>query len=488
MSNDPDDSRVPPLPETKAFPEDPMIGRVLGGKFLVQRLLGSGGMGAVYVGVQHPVGREVAVKVIPPASGGRTGAAADLEMRFLREARALATLDHAGIVTLHDSGVERDGTLYLVMEFLRGETLKERIVRRGAMPVPVALATMQQILSAVAHAHTRGLIHRDLKPENMILAHGGRGGTERVKVLDFGIAKIQAESGNADLGQTRAGIVLGTPRYMAPEQLHSAPVTAATDVYALGVLLFEMLAGHPPFDASSTFVLLSMHARDPVPPLPAHVPEAVWHVVARAMAKEPVHRFADAAEMARHLEPLVAAMPARSVPEAAEPEEDEAVMTTAEMSTTSMLAGEALCASPPGRSAGASGETVRGGRTARILLGVAGVAALAGGALWGVFREVEPAAPPVDTTPAVMQVAIAAAPESKTAAVSPTPAPAPEALQGIIDALQAKRLEMAAARAEVLLTSGTEAKAFRIRVRTEPPFEALRKHPRIARILAENTP
>ncbi|MCK6573655.1 serine/threonine protein kinase [Myxococcota bacterium] len=488
MSNHPESTLEPLLPDATTVPGDPMLGRVLGGKFVVQRMLGAGGMGAVYVGVQHPVGREVAVKVIPPAPGGRTGAAADLEMRFLREARALATLDHAGIVTLHDSGVEPDGTLYLVMEFLRGETLKERIVRRGAMPVPVALATMLQILSAVAHAHARGLIHRDLKPENMILAHGGRGGAERVKVLDFGIAKIQAESGNADLGQTRAGIVLGTPRYMAPEQIHSAPVTAATDVYSLGVLLFEMLAGHPPFDAPSTFALLSMHAREPVPPLPAHVPEPVWHVVARAMAKEPVHRFADAAEMARHLEPLAAAMPAPPVPTAAEPEEDDGIKPTVEMSTTSMLAGEALRASPRGGSAAGSDATSRSGRIRRVLLGAAGVAALAAGALWGLLRDVEPPAPPVDTTPAVMQVAIAAAPESKAAPAPVTQAPAPEALQGIIDALDAKRLEMAAARAEVLLTSGSDAPAFRARVRTEPRFDALRRHPRVARILAENTP
>jgi hypothetical protein len=484
MSNRPESTLEPLLPDATTVPGDPMLGRVLGSKFVVQRLLGAGGMGAVYVGVQHPVGREVAIKVIPPAPGGRTGAAADLEMRFLREARALATLDHPGIVTLHDSGVEPDGTLYLVMEFLRGETLKERIVRRGAMPVPVALSTMQQILAAVAHAHARGLVHRDLKPENMILAAGTHGGAERLKVLDFGIAKIQAESGNADLGQTRAGIVLGTPRYMAPEQIHSAPVTPATDVYSLGVLLFEMLAGQPPFDAPSAFALLSMHAREPVPPLPPHVPEAVWHVVARAMAKEPVHRFADAAEMARHLAPLAAALPAPEVtpPEA---EHDETIKPTVEMSTTSMLAGEALRVRPPAPADEAGGAGSR--RAGRVLLGVVGVAALAGGALWGLFREAEPPPPSVDTTPAVMQVAIAAAPETAAAPSKPVDTP-PDTLQGVIDALDAKRLEMAAARAEVLLTSGSDAPAFRARVRTEARFEALRKHPRVARILAENAP
>jgi hypothetical protein len=472
MSNDPDQNHL--MHEETTVPGDPMLGRTLGGKYAVQRLLGSGGMGAVYLGVQNPVGREVAIKVIPPAPGGRNGAAADLEMRFLREARALATLDHPGIVTFHDSGVEPDGTLYLVMEFLRGESLKERLVRHGAMPVQTGLNRMLMICDAVAHAHGRGLVHRDLKPENMMLVGGHD--AERVKILDFGIAKIQAESGQADLGATRAGIVLGTPRYMAPEQIHSAPVTPATDVYSLGVLLFEMLAGRPPFDAPSAFALLSMHAREPVPPLPEHVPESVWHVVARAMAKEPVHRFSDARQMALALMPLLSSLPV----DASLPITDETAMATVEMSTTSVVAGEAL------RAQGPAHGTKRGG-AGRWLLAAAGLAALVGGAVFG-LRDGGPApdAPAPDTAaPAVVRLAITpgAEPAEKTPKAPPTKAVA-DPLQGVIEALTARRWEMAASTVEILLTSGSDAVEVRHRIETDPRFESLRKHPRVAPLLA----
>ena len=475
MSNDPDHARSQSLNEETTVPADPMIGRLIGGRYPVLRLLGTGGMGAVYLGVQQPIGREVAIKVIPPAASDRSGAASDLEMRFLREARALATLDHPGIVTFHDSGVEPDGTLYLVMEFLRGESLKERLTRHGAMPVQQALSRMLMICDAVAHAHVRGLVHRDLKPENMMIV--GPPGAERVKVLDFGIAKIQAESGQVDLGVTRAGIVLGTPRYMAPEQIHSAPVTPATDVYSLGVLLFEMLAGRPPFDAPSAFGLLSMHAREPVPALPDHVPQSVWHVVARAMAKDPVHRFADAKEMAIAVMALLSSMPV----DHSTPIEDGSIKPTVEMSTTSVVAGEAL------RAQAVTGQISPPRRAGRWLLAAAGGLALAGGALFGLQdggpAEEQPVVAPL--APAVMRVAITQTPQTP----APPPVPATHAgldpLQGVLDSLAAKRWQMAASTAEVLLTSGSDTAALCRRIATEPRFESLRRHPRIAELLAQ---
>ncbi len=194
------------------YASDPMLGRVLADKYALIGVIGQGGMGSVYVGVHESVGREVAVKVIRRLEGP---GADQLRGRFAREAKAIGRLSHDNLVTLFDYGEDQDGTLYLVMEFLRGQSLGARLRALGALSPVDAVVVTCQILAAISEAHELGLVHRDLKPENIILVPM-KDGTERVKVLDFGIAK--AVSGGDDTVETRQGIVLGTPRTWPPSR------------------------------------------------------------------------------------------------------------------------------------------------------------------------------------------------------------------------------------------------------------------------------
>ncbi|MCB9541506.1 MAG: serine/threonine protein kinase [Myxococcales bacterium] len=279
---------------TQREKRDPIIGRVVAGRFPVVALIGQGAYGTVYRAVQQPVGREVALKVM------NLSAARDEELRtrFFREARVVARLSHPSAVTLFDYGEDHDGLLYMVLEYIRGRTLRDAIVEEAPLaPERVAALTMQ-VLGALVEAHGIGLIHRDLKPANIMLTRE-KTGEERAKVLDFGMAKVMlAEPAGGDEA-TRTGIVVGTPRYLSPEQALAREVGPQTDVYALGVMMYEMLAGRPPFVAPSTFELLMLHTSAEVPPLdPAlGVPPPLEALVRHAMAKQVEHRFRDAEEM-----------------------------------------------------------------------------------------------------------------------------------------------------------------------------------------------
>ncbi len=281
--------------------DDPLLGRLLSGRYAILGLLGRGGMGAVYTGLQLSVSREVAIKVILPDARRSPEIAA----RFGREARALARLSHENVVVLFDHGQDDDGTLYLVMERLRGETLGEMLRRRRGLPVDEAVRILRPVLSALGAAHRLGLVHRDLKPDNIMLVPGDTG-QPRVKVLDFGIVKAM----EADLGtlQTAGSIVLGTPLYMSPEQAVGTGVGPATDLYAAGVILYQMLAGAPPFGGETPYAVLECHRHAAVPPLPPEraIPAAIETIVRRALEKAPAARFADAEEMTRALEAATA--------------------------------------------------------------------------------------------------------------------------------------------------------------------------------------
>lgn len=250
--------------------------------YRIVRLLGEGGMGAVYEAVNDAIERRVAIKILHSQYAKNP----EVTLRFFNEARAVNRIEHPSIVQVSDYAQLPDSTAYIVMEFLRGESLASR-VHRGPLPCSSALHIAWQVAEALSAAHAKGIVHRDLKPHNVMLvcdpvAPGG----ERAKILDFGIAKLMQEQSQG----TATNAVLGTPQYMSPEQCRGAGgVDDKTDVYALGVMLYEMLAGRRPFVAAGYGELISMHLREeptPLCELAPHLPESVVSLVHRLLAKE----------------------------------------------------------------------------------------------------------------------------------------------------------------------------------------------------------
>jgi tetratricopeptide (TPR) repeat protein len=256
-------------------------------------------MGAVYRAWHTLMDKALAFKVLHPEFGGQ----AQLAQRFQQEAQSTSRLDHPGVVRIHDFGRTEDGLLFLVMEHLEGRPLTD-VLEQGALPVPRALDIAQQIALALDHAHGQGIVHRDLKPDNVMLLDVPEG-RDRIKLLDFGIAKVlQGDSAASNL--TQAGAIFGTPSYMAPEQAAGDAVDHRADLYALGVMLFEMLAGTKPFEGESNAQLIVKHISEPVPSLRQAapglaVPPALEGLVTRLLAKSPDERFSDAREVHRAL-------------------------------------------------------------------------------------------------------------------------------------------------------------------------------------------
>jgi serine/threonine protein kinase len=291
---------------------DPMLGRVLAGRFSIRARLGSGSMGTVYRAVQAPIGREVALKIL------RTDRAVDdaSRARFLREARANSALTSPNTVTVFDFGQSESGEFYLAMELLEGESFGDRIRRLGRLGVADALEATQQALRSLAEAHAKGIIHRDLKPDNLFFARVPSEPTgEIVKVLDFGVAKMLREDGDFAMNavETQAGTVFGTPRYMSPEQAQGKPLDARTDIYSLGVILYHMLSGHPPFTDDDAIVVMARHIKsNPVPLSEAApdcaIPPEVVALVMRALSKEPDLRPASAEAMLAEVKSVIEAL------------------------------------------------------------------------------------------------------------------------------------------------------------------------------------
>ncbi len=300
----------PTRPRSRAAGKTADAGRPLDGRRLgpyrVIHEIGAGGMGVVYEGWDSRLDRRVALKLLPPA-WSRSAVAKE---RFGREARAAAALDHPNICNVHDVGESDDGQLYIVMAYYRGETLERRIAR-GPLPAAEAREVTVQVARGLAHAHAAGIVHRDVKPSNVMLTAGasdqvtsGRIAPDRAKILDFGIARIAG-----DAGLTRAGGSPGTPAYMSPEQAAGDPVDERTDVWSLGVLLYEMLAGHRPFHGDHPqAVIHAIRHRDPEP-LGAGVPADLARVVERALTKDPAARYRRMADLLADLEPRSRAIP-----------------------------------------------------------------------------------------------------------------------------------------------------------------------------------
>jgi serine/threonine-protein kinase len=274
-----------------------LIGQVLDGRYRIDHVIGQGGMGAVYRATHLSMGKPVALKVI------RSEHASDLDAvrRFQREARAASLLDHPHTIRVFDSGESEEGLLYLVMEYLEGRTLSSVLAQTGMLPQPRAVNIAGQVAQSLAEAHGHGMVHRDLKPQNIMLIEVV-GEPDFVKVLDFGIVKFLSEPKQGS-SVTRTGTVIGSPDYMSPEQAQSKPPDARTDLYSLGVLLYEMLAGRRPFDSDSPMMVLMAQVNQPLPPLPEGLPvsPALRSLVHRLLAKNPEDRPPTAAHVLAEL-------------------------------------------------------------------------------------------------------------------------------------------------------------------------------------------
>ncbi|HET8539878.1 MAG TPA: protein kinase [Anaeromyxobacter sp.] len=284
---------------TDAPAPDLAPGAVLDGRWRIEALLGSGGMGAVYRAEHVHVGRKAAVKVL---HADLRRSAADRE-RFRREARVASKLRSPHVVEVLDFGEDEAGRAYLAMELLEGESLRAVLEREGRLAPVRAVRLLRQLLDGLAAAHDAGIVHRDLKPENLWLS--GRGADETLKVLDFGIAKWS--EARADAAMTQAGLVLGTPEYLAPEQAVGGEVDRRADLYAAGILGFVMLTGRHPFDTSDIRALVAAHAFERVPSVSSAAPAlAAWpklvDFVARATEKDRALRAASAAELTAMLD------------------------------------------------------------------------------------------------------------------------------------------------------------------------------------------
>jgi serine/threonine-protein kinase len=263
------------------------------GRYELERELGHGAMGTVYLGRDPNINRVVAVKAIPLTQEFEGDALAEARLRFFREAEMAGRLNHPSIVTVHDAG-EDGGIAFIAMEYVKGRLLSEHATSDVLLPAPQVLEIVARIADALDYAHAQDIVHRDIKPANVIFDPA----TLDTKITDFGIARLTNASA------TRTGIVLGTPSFMAPEQLEGRNVNGRSDLFALGVTLFQLLAGQLPFRADSMTGLMDKIANAPHPPLRTirpDLPPCVGLIVDRALQKDPASRFATAAEMARAL-------------------------------------------------------------------------------------------------------------------------------------------------------------------------------------------
>src|SRR6187551_920336 len=273
---------------------DTLINTLFDGRYRIVRKLGSGGMANVYLAEDEDLGRRVAIKIL-----NERYANDDLFIeRFRREAKSAAALSHPNIVSVYDRG-EAEGTYYIAMEVIEGRSLKELIMTRGPLPIAQALAYTHEMLEALRFAHRHGIIHRDIKPHNILIG-------ERLKVTDFGIARAGASQ------MTEAGSIMGTAQYLSPEQARGAPVTASSDLYSVGIVLYEMLTGKVPFTGDSAIEIAMKHLNEaPKPPskIRPEIPEELDQVVLRALAKNPEDRYQTAEEFSEDLHRVEAGLP-----------------------------------------------------------------------------------------------------------------------------------------------------------------------------------
>lgn len=280
----PDDGEV--LADLGVAEKDPLIGVTLDERYLVQKKLGEGGMGVVYVATHVVIGKRCAIKVLRPEVNSES----DMAERFILEARSAAAIDNPHVIEITDFGRTPDGSAYFVMEFLDGRSLQGALKKDGRFNISRAFHIAEQCCEALSAAHDAGVVHRDLKPENLILISRDKD-PDYVKVLDFGIAKVARETGRL----TRTGTIFGTPQYMAPEQAAGTTMDLRVDIYSLGIILYEMLCGKVPFEADTFMGVLTKHLYEqPIPPsqvLKEGLPRSVECIILKALSKKPDRRF-----------------------------------------------------------------------------------------------------------------------------------------------------------------------------------------------------
>ncbi len=282
--------------------DDPYVGRVLAGRYSIIKKLNQGGMGAIYLAIQHPLERPVALKVLLRSHVEDPTAL----RRFEKEARSVSRLTHPHVVTLYDFGDTETGELYIAMEYLEGQSLRDLLEQTGFIPWDRALHIMRGVTSALTAAHAAGIIHRDLKPENVMLVERS-GDTDFAKVLDFGLARSMEPEQLSPI--TQRDVIPGTPAYLSPERANGISDDPRSDLYSLGAMWFELLVGRPPFEGESSIKVILRHIHEP-PPTPSlanarnPVPPAIDEVVLSLLAKHPDRRPRSAAELLERLDAL----------------------------------------------------------------------------------------------------------------------------------------------------------------------------------------
>src|SRR3954447_12315666 len=265
---------------------DPLIGRLLDGRYRVEAPIAHGGMASVYTALDTRLHRIVALKVMHPSLARD----AEFVARFNREAKAVARLSHPNVVSVYDQG-EDGGHVFLTMEYVEGRTLRDLLRERGRLTPAQALSIIEPVVSALSAAHSAGLVHRDVKPENVLLADDGR-----IKVADFGLARAVAAADHTNT----TNVLIGTVAYLAPEQVERGVSDARSDVYAVGVMLYEMLVGRPPYDGETAWAVASRHVHEDVPAPSAAVPgipKELDALVLSATQRDPAARPADGGEL-----------------------------------------------------------------------------------------------------------------------------------------------------------------------------------------------
>ncbi len=295
-----------PQKKKKKKKPDPLLGRSVGGRYTITQRIGAGGMGVVYKAKQGAVDRDVAIKVLLSKPVEDSDEYDTLVQRFHLEARAASKLSHPNTITIYDFGQDQE-LLYIAMEFLAGQSL-EGVMKKGAMGPQRTVRIIMQACNSLSEAHKKNIVHRDIKPDNIFLISMG-GEPDFVKVLDFGVAKLRGPEKDKTL--TKAGMIFGTPKYMSPEQARCMPLDSRSDIYALGVMMYQMLMGSVPFDADDHVSILLMHCSEPPEPFAKRrpdlqIPPELEAVVFKALMKDRDARYQSVDEMAAALEQIAA--------------------------------------------------------------------------------------------------------------------------------------------------------------------------------------